>query len=79
MIDALSSALQGLTTASRKAGQAAENIATFQTPEKFDKVNLSEEAINLLVAETSFKANAAVLRTAEEQSAELFRIFDEEV
>jgi len=79
MIDAISSSLQGLLGAGNKAARASENIAAFQTPEKQDEVNLSEEAVNLMLAETEFKANAAVLRTAEEQSEELFRIFDEEV
>lgn len=42
-------------------------------------VDLAEEAINLQVAEITFKANASVIRSVEETSDELFRIFDEEV
>lgn len=79
MIDALSSALQGLTGASNKVARAAENIATAQTPEKQDTVELSEEAVNLKLGEISYKANAAVLRAAEEQADELTRLLDDEV
>ncbi len=42
-------------------------------------VSLAEEAINLNIAETTYKANIATLKTAEEMSDELLRLFDEDV
>ncbi len=41
-------------------------------------VDLAEETVNLLLAETSYKANLEVIETTDELSDELFRIFDEE-
>ena len=42
-------------------------------------VDLAEEAVNLNIAELTFKANVATLNTAQELSDEIFRIFDEKV
>lgn len=42
-------------------------------------INLAEEATNLGLAELSFKANIAVIKTAEELSDEVLNIFNEEV
>lgn len=41
-------------------------------------VDLAEEAVNLSLAETTYKANISVIKTAEEMSDELLRIFDDE-
>lgn len=41
-------------------------------------INLAEEAVNSRLAEITFKANIATIKTAEELSDELFRIFDED-
>lgn len=40
-------------------------------------VDLAEEAVNLKIAELSYKANISVLQTADEMSKELNRLFDE--
>ncbi len=40
-------------------------------------VNLAEEAVNLIVAELSYKANIQTIKVAEELSDELLSIFDE--
>ena len=77
MIGAISTAVSGLLTASKKADGAATNIANASTP-GFE-VDLTQEAVNLKVAELSYKANIGVLKTAEEMSKELGRIFDEKV
>lgn len=42
-------------------------------------VDLAEEAVNLNLAEITYKANIAVLKTAEELSDELFKAFDKKV
>lgn len=41
-------------------------------------VNLAEEAVNLKLAEATYKANIAVLETVNELSDELLSIFDDE-
>ena len=42
-------------------------------------IDLSEEAVHMLLAETQFKASLAALRTSDEMSSELFRLFDKKV
>lgn len=42
-------------------------------------VDLAEEAVNLNLAELTYKANVGVLKTADEMSDELLSIFDDEV
>lgn len=42
-------------------------------------VDLTEEAVNLKIAEITYKANASVIRTASEMSDELLNMFDERV
>lgn len=80
MIDAINSGLAGLLSATKKVESAANNIANLTTPvaEGQDEVNLSEEAVNLILAETEYKANLATIKTASELSDDLFRIFDED-
>jgi len=77
MIGAISTALTGLMSASKKAEGAAVNVANATTPGY--NVDLAEEAVNLKIAEISYKANVAVLKTADEMSKELGSIFDEKV
>ncbi len=81
MIEAINSGLAGLQSAAKKVNESAANIANLTTPvaEGQDEVNLSEEAVNLILAETEYKANLATIRTASELSDDLFRIFDEKV
>ena len=40
-------------------------------------VNLAEEAVNISLAEHSFKANLKIIETASELSEELLRVFDD--
>lgn len=42
-------------------------------------VSLTEEIVNLNLAEITYKANVSVIKTSTEMSDELFRAFDEEV
>lgn len=42
-------------------------------------VNLAEEAVNLSLAETTYKANLKIIEAASELSDELLRVFDDEV
>jgi flagellar basal-body rod protein FlgC len=42
-------------------------------------VNLAEEAVNLKLAELSFKANAAIIKSASELQEELLSAFDDKV
>ena len=80
MIDAIGIGLSGLQKATQKVEGAANNIANVQTPRDDGVVvDLSEEAVNLLLAETEFKANVATIKTADEMSDELLSIFDKDV
>lgn len=40
-------------------------------------VDLAEEAVNMMIAKTTYKANLASIQTASDMSKELFRILDE--
>ena len=78
MIDALGTAVSGLFKASQKAESAASNIANVTTPRDDGViVDLSAEAVNLLLAETEYKANVAVIRASEELSDELLDVLDD--
>ena len=86
----LSSAVSGLTQSAERAGQAAERIVPADVPKQAksgssldvqDQVTLSDPAlarteglVELSQAETNFKANAAVIRAADEQSERLLDI-----
>lgn len=80
MIEAIGIGLSGLQNASQKVNESASRIANLQTPvsEGGDTVDLSVEAVNLLLAETEFKANVATIKVADELSDELLSIFDED-
>lgn len=75
MVNAISNALNGMTAATRKADTAASNIANATTP-GFE-VDLAKEAVDLKVAEFSYKANAKVVATLKSMDEELGRILDE--
>ena len=78
MIDAIGIGLSGLNKATQKVETAAENIANITTPRDDGViVDLSEEAVNLILAETEYKANLATIKTADEMSDELLDIFDD--
>ncbi len=83
MVSAINIALTGLAAATKKVGEAATNIANMTTPDyknqNGDEVELSEEAVNLMLAKTTFKANASVIKTATEMDDELLRILDKKV
>jgi len=74
MIDAINSALSGLQSASKQVDQSAQNIA-----EGSPGGRVIEDIVDIKVAETAFKANVATLKTAQDLSEELLRIFDERV
>jgi hypothetical protein len=66
-VGALPTALSGLNRATEKANAAAENIASGEVR--------AEDIVDLKIAETAFKANAAVVRTAAEMDKRLLDIF----
>jgi flagellar hook protein FlgE len=80
MVSAIDNALTGLQSATRKVDTAAQNIANVSTPgyttENGDTVDLSEEAVNMVIGKTAFKANVSVLNTAAEMDKDLQRLFD---
>ncbi len=74
MINAITSALSGLTGASSKLEQSAENIAKNASDGR-----VIEDIVDIKVAEVAYKANIEVLRTANELTQELIDSFDETV
>ena len=76
MIGALSTAITGLQGALARADKAAQNIVS---PETSSGGSLPRDIVDLKIAETEFKANAAVIRTAEEMSDTLLKSFDTKV
>lgn len=83
MVSAIDNALTGLTNATQKVVKASNNIANVTTEgyttESGDQVDLSEEAVNLLIGKTAYKANVKVLETAQELDDELLKILDKKV
>ncbi len=78
MIDTIGIGLSGLQNAAQKVETAANNIANLTTPRDDGVIiDLSKEAVNLLLAETEYKANLATIKTADEMSDELLDIFDD--
>ena len=80
MVSAINNALTGLNAATQKVTQASNNIANLTTPgyttENGDVVDLSAEAVNLILGEAGFKANVAVLQTAKEMDEALLDAVD---
>jgi flagellar hook protein FlgE len=83
MVSAIDTALSGLNTASRKVGQAANNIANMTTPgyttETGDNVELSQEAVNMMVGEAAYKANLKVIQTTSDMDKDLLKLFDKKI
>jgi flagellar basal body rod protein FlgC len=78
MINTISTALNGLFSASQKVNQSAQNIASIGT-EGNDGSNLPQDIIDIKFAETQYKANLAVIKAADELTEELLKTFDEKV
>jgi flagellar basal body rod protein FlgC len=76
MVDAISTALSALQTASQKVDKAAKNIAD---PEKFQETGGVQDIIDIKVATIEYKANLAMIETVEDLKEDLLRIFDEEI
>jgi hypothetical protein len=74
MINAIASALQGLTFATKQVEQSANKIAN---PQESD--DLATELVNLKVAETGYKANLATIKTVRDMEDELLHTFDKHV
>ena len=74
MLDAISSALSGLNSASQRVERGAANIASGESPDR-----VIEDIVDIKQAEVSFKANIEVLKVAQDLSDELIKSFDREV
>ena len=75
MINAITSALSGLSAASNKIEQSAQNIAEGGGTDG----RVIEDIVDIKAAEVSYKANIEVLRTANELTQVLIDSFDETV
>ena len=78
MINAITSALSGLSAASNKIEQSAQNIAQGGVEGTTDG-RVIEDIVDIKAVEVSYKANIEVLRTANELTQELIDSFDETV
>ena len=81
VMEAISTALSGLTTQSQRLADSAERIArlggraeTSQAPERGADVNLAEEVVTQIEAKTAFRANVEVIRTADEMLGTLLDV-----
>ena len=74
MIDAINSALSGLTRASKQVDDSAQSIASSPSQER-----IIEDIVDIKVAETTYKANVATLKTVDDMNKELLKIFDKRV
>ena len=74
MINAIQFALTGLTGANRKADNAARDIAVNGA-----EGDLAADAVDLNMAKIETRANAKVIKTADEMTQDLLHIFDERV
>lgn len=75
MIGAISTALSGMTAASRKVDEAATSIANAGIDGTPPAENgYIDEIVSIKTAETAFKANAAVIRTSDEMQDRLLDI-----
>jgi flagellar basal body rod protein FlgC len=74
-LDGTTPAPYNAVTATSQSTPFANNQGYVGTP----TVDLAEEAVNLSIAEAAYKANLAVLRTADEMQDELLKSFDREV
>ncbi len=82
---AIESALKGMNAATQRLNDSARNIANYGTMDPtadnppIDEINLSEEAVNMMLAKHSYKANVAVLKTQGEMDDILLSTFDKRV
>ncbi len=87
MINAITSALSGLTAASNQVDEAAQNIAQGSTAGKSQAGDsdggtngrVIQDIVDIKLAETAYKANIETIKAVTEINEELLRIFDETV
>jgi flagellar basal body rod protein FlgC len=83
MINAITSALSGLTTATKQVEESAQNIAQNATGNAGSDNDVGaqgsviEDIVDIKVAETAYKANIETIKTTTEINEELLRLFDE--
>lgn len=74
MIGAITTALSGLTSASKQIEDSAANIASSPSQEQ-----IIEDIVDIKLAETAYKANLETIKVANELTEELLSTFDETV
>lgn len=82
MVDTvLSTAISGLNAASARVNKAADSISKMTTPESQASggASLPQDIVDLKLGEIAYKANIAVIETADEMNETLLNIFDEKV
>lgn len=74
MISAITSALSGLTSASKQVEESAASIASSPSQEQ-----IIEDIVDIKQAEVAFKANIQTIKVANELTEELLNTFDKTV
>jgi len=74
MINAITSALSGLNTASKQVEQSAERVSN-----PTEQSNVIEDIVDIKTSQVAYEANIEVIKTADELSQELLKAFDETV
>lgn len=74
MINAITSALTGLSNATKQVEQSAQNIASGGADSQ-----LIEDVVDIKVAQSAYKANIETIKVANELTQELLDAFDETV
>lgn len=74
MINAIASALSGLTSASKQVEESAASIASSPSQER-----IIEDIVDIKLAETAYKANLKTLQVINDLNDELLKSFDREV
>ncbi len=84
MVDAINSALSGIQSALQAYGGAAARVARageeasegpdVESAEKGDRVELSQEAVNLIASKHAVAANSAVIRAQDRMLGNLIDI-----
>jgi flagellar basal body rod protein FlgC len=73
----ITNALGGLNNASNQINKSANNIANAGVTN--DGASLPQDIIDIKISEIAYKANLAVIETANELTDTLLKTFDEEV
>jgi hypothetical protein len=79
MVSAINNALSGLLNATKKLDGAARNIAAPDINPTLSKPDIIQDIVDIKTSEFAYKANIAVLKTAQDMEDSLLESFDKRV